>query len=151
MAVISLCQKTPDKDHCSAGRNPKQNASGEKAPPQRNLEHLYSIVHNHLSYAMQRANCPISTGRELNKIHCIWTDKPFKQNPQKYIGYGIHSKRLNRPVYKQCQADWLRRLACLYNLGKVNLYHYRIHHKEEAYRNRDRHNRRPVYIQRHAV
>ena len=146
-----LGEIAPDQDHGSARCDAKQDAAGQIAPPQGNLEHLDATHECDLPGPVFGAKRQIQSQRQLDQVDDLGTDELAKEHAEKHVGDGIHREWLDGPVDEERQSDGLHAFAGLDDLCKVDLHHDGVHHEEEAdgYRNGD--DRSAAYVESPAV
>ena len=152
MPGVAAGEVPPDQDHGRAGRDAQQDATGEVAPPERHFEHLGAVTQDDRAGAVRVADVEAGQAqRHLDVIDGLGADEAQKERAEEEDRDRVHREGLDQPVDPQRQADGLEVLAGPDDLGEVDLHHDRVHHEKQGDRDGDRHDRRVVDTDGHAV
>ena len=149
--VVAFGQIPPHQHHGGTRRDAQQDAAGQITAPQRHFEHSDPADFDDGSRTVGGADRQVETERQLHVVHRGRADQIEEDAAQKEDRDAVHGERLDRPVDEQGEADRPAASAGADHLGEVDLDHDRVHHEEEAHRDRDRDDRRVVHVQRQAV
>jgi hypothetical protein len=102
--VVASGKVAPHQHHGRARGDSQEDAPGQVASPQRHLEHLHPVYHDHFARAVRIANGQADTQGYLDEVDGVGTYVGKKQGPEKKACDEVHRERLDGPVDEKGQS-----------------------------------------------